>query len=125
MGQLTGNSQTINHAVGCVLFGDNEFESGAITLAASGVVKEGALLKRLDSGKFGLLTTPATETPVAVYIGETITNSTASSADYEIRACISGRVDANKCFYGSDTALTVALKDALRATSIIPLDSKD
>lgn len=121
MGQMTGNYQSTVHAVGDILLGDNEFESGALTVAANGSVTEGALLKRDSNGKFVAVSDLSNETPVAVFVGETLTNATASAKDFEIRAVISGRVDATKCHVGSD-ALTAAGKDMLRNYSIIALD---
>lgn len=121
MGVINGNFESTPHAVGSLLLGGNEFESGALTVAASGSVSEGALLKRDSNGKFVAVSDLSNETPVAVYVGETLTNATGSAKDFEIRAVVSGRVDATKCHVGSD-ALTAVAKDMLRNYSIIALD---
>lgn len=121
MGSITGNFESVAHSVGDILLGDNEFETGVLTVAANTTVTEGALLKRASDGKFAVITDISTEVPVAIFIGESIANSTGNAKTYELRALISGRVDAGKCHIGSD-ALTAADKDLLRAHSIIALD---
>lgn len=169
MGVINGNFESTPHAVGSILLGDNEFESGALTVAANGSVTEGALLQREADGKFSAVSAVKTTTyeevvpptgsspkfegwyekdgtvyelstdtsvgvgktyykqvvtvqePVAVYVGDTLNNATGSAVDFEIRAAISGRVDASKCHYGANS-LSAADKDLLRAHSIIALD---
>lgn len=123
MGKITGNFESENRGQVDLLLGDNEFETGVLTLAASGSVKEGALLKRESNGNFGVVTDTSNQTPVAVYVGEDITNSSESSATYPTRAVISGRVAASRCHYSTNTALSAADKDALRGHSIIALDA--
>lgn len=123
MGKINGNYESEDRGKVDLLLGDNEFESGILTLANGGAVKEGALLKREADGKFGVISATSTQDPVAVYVGADISNSSGSTATYEIRPVISGRVAASRCHYSTNTPLSAADKDALRGHSIIALDA--
>lgn len=171
MGKINGNYESEDRGKVDLLLGDNEFESGVLTLANGGAVKEGALLKREADGKFGVISAISTTTyeevtaptgsspkfegwyekdgttytlsddtsvqvgvtyykqvitvqdPVAVYVGADISNASGSTATYEIRPVISGRVAASRCHYSTNTPLSAADKDALRGHSIIAMDA--
>lgn len=66
MGKITGNFESQDCGKVDLLLGDNEFESGVLTLAASGSVKEGALLQREADGKFSVISATSTTTYVEV-----------------------------------------------------------
>ena len=171
MGEIRGNYESVDRGQVDLLLGDNEFETGVLTVANGASITEGALLQREADGKFSKISATSTTTyvevtpptgsnpkfegwyekdgdvytlttdtsvqagttyykqvvtvqdPVAVYLGEAITNSSGDVATYPIRALISGRVAASRCHYGTDTALAAADKDALRGHSIIALDA--
>ena len=55
MGNITGNSQIINHGPDDLFIGDNEFASEVLSLAAATTAKDGYVLKRNSSnGKLEL-----------------------------------------------------------------------
>lgn len=117
------NPKITNYGEGSILLGDNQFETGLVTLAASGKVTNGALLARNSDGKFEVVTATSgndTQTPVAVYVGETITNTGANAADFSIRTLISGRVKAGALTVG-ETAATAAQLDMVRSYGIVPV----
>lgn len=119
MGTITGNIEIIQHGADDLFIGDNEFESGLLSLAAAASAKDGWLLKR-SSGKF-VVAAAADITAGAVFVlatPDTITNSTEASVDYAVRVCVAGKVNRGKVTI-SDTALTDAQADMLRASGII------
>ena len=71
--------------------GNNEFETGIITIPASTVIPTGALLARSDNGKFKVINDTDTENPVAVNPVE-LKNNGNSPSDTPFRALVGGRV---------------------------------
>ena len=102
--------------------GDNEFETGLITVPGNSKIKKGVVLKRAGS-KFAPVTNTATEKPVAVNPKE-IENKNAAPADLSLRAIISGPVRADLLLIGNNVT-TDDQNDMLRATSIIPIKQND
>jgi hypothetical protein len=71
--------------------GNNEFETGILTVAANTTVPAGALLKREASGKFAVITDTGSDKPIAVNPVE-LKNPGSAAADMPFRACIAGKV---------------------------------
>lgn len=112
-----------NYDMGGILLGENQFETGTLTLAANGTVKEGAFLARnASTGKFTVVTETSgddAQTPVALYVGDDLTNDD-TAKDFAIRALISGRVKAGACNVNG-TAATDAELDMIRSYGIVPV----
>lgn len=106
-----------------LLLGNNQFETGVITLAAGAQVEEGAYLKRDAGGKFVRITDTATEIVVAVS-PMAASNATGAAVDVPCRPVIAGRVN-QAVLKVNGAAPTKAQLDMLRKTSIIPLPRKD
>jgi len=103
-----------------LLQGDNEFETGILTIPAATTVPAGAFLKREASGKFAVVTDTEGdpgeeiegEKPVALNPVEA-KNPAAAAVDYPFRACISGKVRFDMCTVGGQP-ITDAQGDLLR-----------
>jgi hypothetical protein len=78
-----------------LLQGNNEFETGIITIPAGGTVPEGAFLTRGASGKFKVVSDLEMENPVAINPVELKNSGVA--ADVPFRACIGGKVRFDMC----------------------------
>ena len=118
-----------------LFLGNNEYETGVLTVPANGKVAAGALLKR-DGGKFAPVTatgaTPGVpadgggwttlpspgDIPVAVNPVE-IKNNTPAPVDIPFRALISGRVRRDMLSINGQ-AITDDQADMLRSYGIIP-----
>ena len=117
---MNENPNITNYNLGDILQGENQFETGTLTLAASASVTEGAFLKRGNGGKFAPVTDTSTETPVALYVGDKLTNSASEAKDFAVRVLISGRVKAGGC-HVNGTAATDAQLDMIRSYGIVPV----
>jgi hypothetical protein len=100
-----------------LLLGDNEYETGVVTLSASSTLARGALLLR-KTGKFAPVTDISKEIPVAVNPVE-LKNTAAASADVPFRALVAGRVRFDMLCIGT-APITDAVSDMLRAYGILP-----
>lgn len=106
------------------LLGNNEFESGVITLAAGAKVDLGDMLKRdSGTGKFSKVTDTSTEIPVALATCD-LTNTGSASKDYAARVLIGGKVDASFVTVNS-VAATKAQYDMVRSYGIIPVPTAE
>lgn len=106
-----------------LLLGNNEFETGAITLTAGQQVKEGAFLKRGANNTFELVTSTATEDPVAI-VPVNFGNGTTASLKVSLRACIAGKVRADM-LHISGTQANKDQIDLIRKYGFIPIYAND
>ncbi len=111
-----------NFDLGGICLGNNEFETGVITLGSGDSCKAGQFLLR-DTGKFEVLTDSDTEVPVAICM-EDITNSGNASADFPTRVLIAGKVNAGKLLVNA-AAPTAAELDLIRGVGISPIPFKE
>jgi hypothetical protein len=120
-----------------LFLGDNEYETGLLTVPATGTVPAGALLKR-ENGKFS----PVVNTsPVEINVGDTdtvnvpvpgvpadipvavnpieISNPGNAAADIPFRALVAGKVRADMLSVNGQP-ITDAQSDMLRSYGILP-----
>ena len=122
MGNITGNSQIINHRPDDLFIGDNEFASEVLSLAAATTAKDGYVLKRNSSnGKLELANDVDGQCFVLATRDDLINTSGSAAMDFYVRVCITGKVKKSGVTVAG-TALTAAQADALRASGILALD---
>lgn len=122
MGNITGNSQIINHEPDDLFIGDNEFASEVLSLAAATTAKDGYILKRNSSnGKLELANDVDGQCFVLATRDDLINTSGSAAMDFYVRVCITGKVKKSGVTVAG-TALTAAQADALRASGILALD---
>ena len=120
MGKINGVYESENHAIGSLLFGDNEFRTETLTVAADSSIGDGTVLTRdSDTGK---LVAASTATGALFILCNEVNTPFTTAGDYPVRVVISGRVDRRKVnLAGSE--LTDADVDALRANGILAMDA--
>ena len=122
MGNITGNSQIINHGSDDLFIGDNEFASEVLSLAAATTAKDGYILKRNSSnGKLELANDVDGQCFVLATRDDLVNTSGSAAMDFYVRVCITGKVKKSGVTVAG-TALTAAQADALRASGILALD---
>lgn len=122
MGNITGNSQIINHGPDNLFIGDNEFASEVLSLAAATTAKDGYVLKRNSSnGKLELANDVDGQCFVLATRDDLVNTSGSAAMDFYVRVCITGKVKKSGVTVAG-TALTAAQADALRASGILALD---
>ena len=122
MGNITGNSQIINHGPDDLFIGDNECASEILSLAAATTAKDGYVLKRNSSnGKLELANDVDGQCFVLATRDDLINTSGSAAMDFYVRVCITGKVKKSGVTVAG-TALTAAQADALRASGILALD---
>lgn len=122
MGNITGNSQIINHGPDDLFIGDNEFASEVLSLAATTTAKDGYILKRNSvNGKLELANDVNGQCFVLATRDDLINTSGSAAMDFYVRVCITGKVKKSGVTVAG-TALTAAQADALRASGILALD---
>ena len=122
MGNITGNSQIINHRPDDLFIGDNEFASEVLSLAAATTAKDGYILKRNSSnGKLELANDVDGQCFVLATRDDLVNTSGSAAMDFYVRVCITGKVKKSGVTVAG-TALTAAQADALRASGILALD---
>lgn len=122
MGNITGNSQIINHEPDDLFIGDNEFASEVLSLAAATTAKDGYILKRNSSnGKLELANDVDGQCFVLATRNDLVNTSGSAAMDFYVRVCITGKVKKSGVTVAG-TALTAAQADALRASGILALD---
>lgn len=122
MGNITGNSQIINHGPDDLFIGDNEFASEVLSLAAATTAKDGYVLKRNSSnGKLELANDVDGQCFVLATRDDLVNTSGSAAMDFYVRVCITGKVKKSGVTVAG-TALTAAQADALRASGILALD---
>lgn len=122
MGNITGNSQIINHEPDDLFIGDNEFASEVLSLAAATTAKDGYILKRNSSnGKLELANDVDGQCFVLATRDDLVNTSGSAAMDFYVRVCITGKVKKSGVTVAG-TALTAAQADALRASGILALD---
>lgn len=120
MGTINGNKETIVHEQDQFLWGDNEFETGTLTIASGDEATDGTILVRDGtSGKFKVAS--AIESPVFVLVDR---GTYSTAGDYPVRVAISGKFNRARLSLGGN-ALTAADADALRGYGILALSSKN
>jgi len=107
-----------------LLLGDNNFETGALVLEAGQEVKEGAFLKRGDSGLFVPVTDTNTEEPVAI-VPVTVKNTRSESLRISLRGCISGKVRADMLNVNGTQATTAQIDVLRKFTGMVPIFAND
>ena len=122
------NMEIINHTPDNLFVGNNKFETGTVTVAASGTVKDGyVVVMDISSGKWAAATSSTIDDgkPLGILsLREDIANSGGSAADYAgQRICIAGDVNANLTSLGG-TALTAIEGEYLRMQGIYNIDAK-
>lgn len=120
MGKINGVFESENHAIGSLLFGNNEFRTETLTVAADSSIGDGTVLTRdEDTGK---LVAASTATGALFILCNEVNTPFTTAGDYPVRVVISGRVDRRKVnLAGSE--LTDADVDALRANGILVMDA--
>ena len=124
MGNITGNSQIINHGPDDLFIGDNEFASEVLSLAATTTAKDGYILKRNSAnGKLELANDVEGQCFVLATRDDLVNTNTRGGAamDFYVRVCITGKVKKSGVTVAG-TALTAVQADALRASGILALD---
>lgn len=122
MGNITGNSQIINHGPDDLFIGDNEFASEVLSLAAATTAKDGYVLVRNNtSGKLELANDVSGQCFVLATRDDLVNTSGGAAMDFYVRVCIAGKVKKSGITVAG-TALTAAQADALRASGILALD---
>lgn len=122
MGNITGNSQIINHGPDDLFIGDNEFASEVLSLAAATTAKDGYILKRNSAnGKLELANDVNGQCFVLATRDDLVNTSGSAAMDFYVRVCITGKVKKSGVTVAG-TALTAAQADALRASGILALD---
>lgn len=122
MGNITGNSQIINHEPDDLFIGDNEFASEVLSLAATTTAKDGYILKRNSAnGKLELANDVDGQCFVLATRNDLVNTSGSAAMDFYVRVCITGKVKKSGVTVAG-TALTAAQADALRASGILALD---
>ena len=122
MGNITGNSQIINHGPDDLFIGDNEFASEVLSLAAATTAKDGYILKRNSSnGKLELANDVDGQCFVLATRDNLVNTSSSTAMDFYVSVCITGKVKKSGVTVAG-TALTAAQADALRASGILALD---
>lgn len=122
MGNITGNSQIINHGPDDLFIGDNEFASEVLSLAAATTAKDGYILKRNSAnGKLELANDVDGQCFVLATRDDLVNTSGSAAMDFYVRVCITGKVKKSGVTVAG-TALTAAQADALRASGILALD---
>lgn len=122
MGNITGNSQIINHGPDDLFIGDNEFASEVLSLAAATTAKDGYILKRNSSnGKLELANDVDGQCFVLATRDDLVNTSGSAAMDFYVRVCITGKIKKSGVTVAG-TALTAAQADALRASGILALD---
>lgn len=120
MGKINGVFESENHAIGSLLFGNNEFRTEILTVAADSSIGNGTVLTR-DSNT-GKLVAASTATGALFILCNEVNTPFTVAGDYPVRVVISGRVDRRKVnLAGSE--LTDADVDALRANGILAMDA--
>lgn len=120
MGKINGVFESENHTIGSLLFGNNEFRTETLTVAADSSIGDGTVLTRdEDTGK---LVAASTATGALFILCNEVNTPFTTAGDYPVRVVISGRVDRRKVnLAGSE--LTDADVDALRANGILAMDA--
>ena len=122
MGNITGNSQIINHGPDDLFIGDNEFASEVLSLAATTTAKDGYILKRNSAnGKLELANDVDGQCFVLATRDDLVNTSGSAAMDFYVRVCITGKVKKSGVTVAG-TALTAVQADALRASGILALD---
>lgn len=122
MGNITGNSQIINHGPDDLFIGDNEFASEVLSLAAATTAKDGYVLVRNNmSGKLELANDVSGQCFVLATRDDLVNTNSGVAMDFYVRVCIAGKVKKSGITVAG-TALTAAQADALRASGILALD---
>lgn len=122
MGNITGNSQIINHGPDDLFIGDNEFASEVLSLAAATTAKDGYILKRNSAnGKLELANDVDGQCFVLATRDDLVNTSSSAAMDFYVRVCITGKVKKSGVTVAG-TALTATQADALRESGILALD---
>lgn len=115
---MTGNYENRAHDNVILLVGDNEFETGILTVPANTTIAAGTIVQKA-SGKFVLSEGEATEVSLAVVVTSE-TNATGSNVDIPCRVAISGKVN-KKALKISSAAATDAQADLVRKFGLVPV----
>lgn len=127
MGTIKGNYEERSIEPQTLLYGDNEFETGTLTVAAPAEGKtlqplgDGAVLVRGSDGNY----TPAASdsTGALVVLVDRVLTPITAAGTYAVRVCISGRVNRNLLTVGG-AAVTDSQVNVLRDYGILALPTR-
>lgn len=129
MGTIKGNYEEKSIEPQTLLYGDNEFETGTLTVAAPAEGKtlepiaDGALLIRGSDGNYTPATSAVSTEALVVLVDRVITPITAAGT-YPVRVCISGRVNRNLLSVAGQ-AVTDGQVNLLRNFGILALPTRE
>lgn len=113
----TRNQSTAQFEESCIFMGNNRFEEGTISVAATTVIKDGMPVVRnvAKPGAFSLATSANLKDIVGVTKVGLFDVSLAASTDLNIAVCIKGDIDAN----GLVLPATVTLNTVVDTTKFL------
>lgn len=127
MGTIKGNHESATIEPKTLLYGDNEFETGTLTVAAAAEgasinIGDGAVLVRGEDGNYTPAEASVASGALVVLVDHVITPITAAGT-YAVRVCISGRVNRNLLTVGG-AAATDKHVNLLRDYGILALPTR-
>lgn len=127
MGTIKGNYEEKSIEPQTLLYGDNEFETGTLTVAAAKEgesinIADGAVLIRGSDGNYTPATSAVSTEALVVLVDRVITPITAAGT-YPVRVCISGRVNRNLLTVAGQ-AVTDGQVNLLRNFGILALPTR-
>lgn len=128
MGTIKGNYEEKSIEPQTLLYGDNEFETGTLTVAAAAEgdtinITDGAVLIRGSDGNYTPATSAVSTEALVVLVDRVITPITAAGT-YPVRVCISGRVNRNLLTVAGQ-AVTDGQVNLLRNFGILALPTRE
>lgn len=122
------NITSTDYGITPLILGNNEYETAQVTVAANTTLAKGTVLIRQNTGKFAVVTVTAGETPTSslafgagvAILPDNLENNTGSSADFNVRVIIAGKVNRN-VLNAAGEDLTAKECDILRSQSIVAL----
>lgn len=128
MWTIKGNYEEKSIEPQTLLYGDNEFETGTLTVAAvakgeSINIADGAVLIRGSDGNYTPATSAVSTEALVVLVDRVITPITAAGT-YPVRVCISGRVNRNLLTVAGQ-AVTDGQVNLLRNFGILALPTRE
>lgn len=129
----TRNQSTAQFEESCIFMGNNRFEEGTISVAATTVIKDGMPVVRnvAKPGAFSLATSANLKDIVGVTKVGLFDVSLAASTDLNIAVCIKGDIDANGLVLPASVTLntvvdtTKFLRDVLNNVGLNIVDTTE
>ena len=129
MGTIKGNYEEASIEPQTLLYGNNEFETGTLTVAApekDGALEpigDGAVLVRGSDGNYTPATSAVSDEALVVLVDRVDTPITAAGT-YPVRVCISGKVNRNLLKVAGQ-AVTDSQVNLLRSFGILALPTRE